>query len=107
QTDVNERRGAVEAAWKPAAALRDELARAGLPVPRIVAGGTGSFPIFASIRDAALELSPGTIVFNDWGYSETFPDLKFIPAALVLTRVVSRPTSDRVTLDLGYKAIAS
>jgi len=25
----------------------------------------------------------------------------------VLTRVVSRPTSDRVTLDLGYKAIAS
>src|SRR5262249_31420074 len=34
QTDLNERRAAVEGAWKPAAALRDELVAAGLPVPR-------------------------------------------------------------------------
>ena len=107
QTDVAERREAVLAAWQPAAALRDELVRAGRPVPRIVAGGTGSFPIFAAIDDQAIELSPGTIIFNDWGYSQMFPDLKFTPAALLLTRVVSRPTSDRVTLDLGYKAVAS
>jgi D-serine deaminase-like pyridoxal phosphate-dependent protein len=33
--------------------------------------------------------------------------LRFTPAALLLTRVVSRPTKDRVTLDLGYKAVAS
>ena len=37
----------------------------------------------------------------------TFPDLEFTPAALLLTRVISRPTADRVTLDLGYKAVAS
>jgi len=107
QTDVNERRAAVDAAWQPAAALRDELVSARLPVPRIVAGGTGSFPIFAAIDDPAIELSPGTIIFHDWGYGTTFPDLKFTPAALLLTRVVSRPTADRVTLDLGYKAVAS
>jgi D-serine deaminase-like pyridoxal phosphate-dependent protein len=107
QTDVAERREAVLAVWKPAAALRDELVAAGLPVPRIVAGGTGSFPIFAAIDDPAIELSPGTIVFNDWGYSQMFPDLRFTPAALMLTRVVSRPTANRVTLDLGYKAVAS
>jgi D-serine deaminase-like pyridoxal phosphate-dependent protein len=107
QTDVAERREAVLAAWNPAAALRDELVAAGLPVPRIVAGGTGSFPIFAAIDDPAIELSPGTIVFNDWGYSQMFPDLRFTPAALLLTRVVSRPTANRVTLDLGYKAVAS
>lgn len=95
------------AAWQPAESLRDDLLAVGLPVPRIVAGGTGSFPIFAAIKDAAIELSPGTIVFNDWGYSEMFPDLNFTPAALLLTRVVSRPTSERVTLDLGYKAVAS
>jgi D-serine deaminase-like pyridoxal phosphate-dependent protein len=29
------------------------------------------------------------------------------PAALLLTRVISRPTSTRVTFDLGYKAVAS
>ena len=107
QTNVAERRDAVLAAWNPAKALRNELVQAGFSVPRIVAGGTGSFPIFAAIDDPAIELSPGTIVFNDWGYSEMFPDLKFTPAALLLTRVVSRPTSERVTLDLGYKAVAS
>jgi D-serine deaminase-like pyridoxal phosphate-dependent protein len=107
QRDPNERRAAVEAAWQPAARLRHELVAAGLPVPRVVAGGTGSFPIFAQIDDPTIELSPGTILFHDWGYSETFPDLRFTPAAVLLTRVVSRPTSDRVTLDLGYKAVAS
>jgi len=107
QKDLDERRAAVMAAWEPAAALRDELVRAGLPVPRIVAGGTGSFPIFASIDDPTIELSPGTIVFHDWGYSDRFPDLNFTPAALVFTRVISRPAANRVTLDLGYKAVAS
>jgi len=107
QTNVAERRAAVEAAWQPAEALRDDLLAVGLPAPRIVAGGTGSFPIFAGIEDAAIELSPGTIIFHDWGYGDAFPDLKFTPAALLLTRVVSRPSSDRVTFDLGYKAVAS
>jgi D-serine deaminase-like pyridoxal phosphate-dependent protein len=107
QKDVAERRAAVEAVWKAAASFRDELVAGGLAVPRIVAGGTASFPIYASIDDSTLELSPGTIVFQDWGYSEMFPDLKFTPAAMLLTRVISRPTSDRVTLDLGYKAVAS
>jgi D-serine deaminase-like pyridoxal phosphate-dependent protein len=31
----------------------------------------------------------------------------FTPAALLLTRVISRPTPTRLTLDLGYKAVAS
>jgi D-serine deaminase-like pyridoxal phosphate-dependent protein len=108
QKDVVERRKAVmETVWKPAAAFRDELVAAGLPVPRIVAGGTASFPVYATIQDPALELSPGTVVFHDWGYSDMYPDQHFTPAALLLTRVISRPTSDRVTLDLGYKAVAS
>jgi D-serine deaminase-like pyridoxal phosphate-dependent protein len=107
QKSLDERTAAVEACWRPAAAMREDLQREGLPVPRIVAGGTGSFPIFARFDDPALELSPGTIVFHDAGYSETFPDLNFTPAVLLLTRVISRPTPTRVTLDLGYKAVAS
>jgi D-serine deaminase-like pyridoxal phosphate-dependent protein len=107
QKDLTERRAAVQAIWDPTAEFRDALVAEGLPVPRIVAGGTASFPIFAEIQDPALELSPGTIVFHDWGYSDMFPDLKFTPAAMLLTRVISRPTKERVTLDLGYKAVAS
>ena len=107
QRDFAERKLAVMAVWNAAAALRDDLASAGLSVPRIVAGGTGSFPIFAAIDDPAIDLSPATLLFHDWGYSEAFPDLKFTPAAVILTRVVSRPTPNRVTFDLGYKAVAS
>jgi D-serine deaminase-like pyridoxal phosphate-dependent protein len=58
--------------------------------------------------DPAIELSPGTCVFHDASYGEKFPDLRvFTPAALVFTRVVSRPTSRRVTFDCGTKSVAS
>jgi len=107
QTDLAERRAAVHGCWRPALALYDELTARGLGVPRIVAGGTGSFPIFAEIDHPAIELSPGTVIFYDFGYGDMFPDLRFTPAALLLTRVISRPTAERVTLDLGYKALAS
>ena len=107
QADLDERTTAVMQVWSTASALRDRLEARRFEVPRIVAGGTGSFPIFAAIDDPALELSPGTCVFHDAGYSRAFPDLNFTPAAILLTRVISRPTPDRVTLDLGYKACAS
>jgi D-threonine aldolase len=107
QTDVDERRLAVGECWNQTASFRDELEAAGMQVPRIVAGGTGSFPIFAEFDDAAIELSPGTCVYHDAGYGGMFPDLDFKPAALLLTRVISRPTENRVTVDLGYKAVAS
>ncbi|MBM4005401.1 MAG: D-TA family PLP-dependent enzyme [Planctomycetes bacterium] len=107
QRDPEERRQAVLTCWEPIDELRRQLVAASLPVPRIVAGGTGSFPIFATMTIPELELSPGTVIFHDAGYGEMFPDLHFEPAALLLTRVISRPTPERVTLDLGYKAIAS
>jgi len=107
QTDLDQRRAAVLACWKQAAGFRDSLVEKGWPVPRIVAGGTGSFPIYATLEDEALQLSPGTCAFHDAGYGGMFPDLEFKAAALLLTRVISRPTSNRVTLDLGYKAVAS
>ncbi len=36
-----------------------------------------------------------------------FPDLNYTPAARILTRVISLPTADSITVDLGYKACAS
>ena len=43
----------------------------------------------------------------DFGYAEKFTDLEYQQAAIVLSRVVSKPGSDRITLDLGNKSIAS
>lgn len=105
QAEPITRAAACEAAFAPVAALRQELTGLGLPVPRVVAGGTPTFPFHAQRQD--VECSPGTYVFWDAGYATNLPDMPFLPAALVLTRVVSKPSHDRLCLDLGHKAVAS
>lgn len=107
QSSREERTAAVDAEFNKVVEFRDRLVAEGLAVPKLVCGGTASFPIYAQKTDPTIEMSPGTCVFNDAGYGERFPDLVFPPATLMLTRVISRPTSDRITLDLGYKAVAS
>ncbi len=107
QIAVAARTAAVMRAWHVACQVRDQLLQAGLEVPKIVAGGTGSFPIFAGVSEPRLELSPGTCVLQDAGYSATFDDLPFQPAALIITRVVSKPMSGQVTLDVGNKSVAA
>src|SRR6266536_828390 len=104
-SDVAERTLACDAAFAPVEVLRRKLEWEGLSVPRVVAGGTPTFPMHA--RRGDVECSPGTCVFWDAGYGKKLPDLDFLPAALVFTRVVSKPIPDRLCLDLGHKAIGS
>jgi len=99
------RRIACEEGFAPVKTLRDQLQKAGLQVPRVVAGGTPTFPFHAKRGD--VECSPGTCVFWDASYSNKLRDLDFLPAALVLTRVVSKPGNRRLCLDLGHKAVAA
>ncbi len=103
--DPVRRATACEHAFAPVKALRARLQEAGFAFPRVVAGGTPTFPFHA--RRGDVECSPGTCVFWDVGYGTKLGDLQFIPAALVLTRVVSKPGPRRLCLDLGHKAIAS
>ena len=105
QSDPAERATICEAAFAPVAALRANLQSQRFSVPRIVAGGTPTFRFHA--RRGSVECSPGTCVFWDAGYASKLADLEFLPAALVLTRVVSKPGPNRLCLDLGHKAIAS
>lgn len=86
------------------APMISELEANGIPV-RIVAGGTPTFPIHASREN--VETSPGTAILWDHGYSSSFPDLDFLHAAVLLTRVISKPGKDLVCLDLGTKAVAT
>jgi 3-hydroxy-D-aspartate aldolase len=104
-TDLAARTRNCKAAFAPVMKLREELRLAGLAVPRVVAGGTPTFPLHAKRAD--VECSPGTCVFWDFGYADNLPDMDFLVAALVLTRVVSKPGGNRLCLDLGHKAIAS
>jgi D-serine deaminase-like pyridoxal phosphate-dependent protein len=56
--------------------------------------------------DPVHRVSPGTVVFHDGRSQGEHPDLGLEPAAVVFTRVVSRPAPDIVTCDAGSKAIA-
>ncbi len=107
ETDVTARGESVRAVQAKTLGLRDRLVRQGLSVPRLVFGGTPSFPVHAGLDVPGVECSPGTIVLHDHGYATRYPDLPFTPAALLLTRVVSRPRPGRVCLDLGHKAVAA
>jgi len=107
QTNFEERAAAVRVCWDAAAQLRDDFVQHGWSVPAIICGGTGSFPVYAKLADKAVELAPGTCVFHDAGYGIAFPDMDFQPAAVMLTRVISRPTYDRLTCDLGNKSVAA
>lgn len=106
-TDLAQRRHAAQSGLKSTLALRERLLKRGLPVPRLVVGGTPTMPIHAKLDLAGVECSPGTTVLQDNSYLTRYPDLPFIPAALLLTRVISHPSPGRICVDLGYKAVAS
>jgi D-serine deaminase-like pyridoxal phosphate-dependent protein len=103
--DIGERRKVCERDFEPVVSLINAINHAGFPVSTVVAGGTPTFPIHATRRNT--ETSPGTCVLWDSGYESRFPDLDFLHAAVLLTRVVSKPGRNLLCLDLGHKAVAA
>jgi len=103
-SDVAARARQCDGEYAPVEAMIGEIRRAGMPIPAVVAGGSPTFPVHA--RRAGVELSPGTPLLWDAGYGSAYPDLDFLVAAVLVGRVVSKPSSF-VCLDLGTKAVAS
>lgn len=104
QADIDQRRGEVLAGWNRLCRFRDSLLMEGLKAPRVIAAGSGSFPILADLDEPDLMLSPGTTVLYDADLAERFPELPFCPAVGIVTRVISNNRPGHVTLDLGHKA---
>ncbi|MBL9091532.1 MAG: D-TA family PLP-dependent enzyme [Planctomycetaceae bacterium] len=104
EQDLGERIAHGESSYAAVDALIKRLHAAGLPMQRPICGGTPSFPVHS--RQAERDCSPGTCVFFDISYATKFPDLGYEYAALVMGRVVSKPGGDRVSIELGYKAVS-
>lgn len=85
--------------------LKKFLEKQGFLIPTIVAGGSPTFPIH--LKREGVETSPGTTLLWDAGYATSYKDMEFLPAAVLLTRVISKPNSNLVCLDLGHKHLAS
>jgi D-serine deaminase-like pyridoxal phosphate-dependent protein len=92
--------------------LIDFLGKSGIKVAEVITSGTPAMPhalSFPGFSGGAFvhRVSPGTIVYNDRMSLKELPGYGFVPAALVLSTVVSRPLANRITCDAGHKAVSA
>ena len=76
-----------------------------LKLPDIIAGGSPTFSIHCKRENVTC--SPGTFVYWDKGYIDLCPEQKFLPAAVLVNRVISLPSPAHICVDLGHKSVAS
>lgn len=69
-----------------------------------VVGGTPSFLVHAD--EPEFTCSPGTFVFSDAGYEALYPAGSLQQAVYIVSRIISKPTSHTICLDMGHKAVA-
>lgn len=100
-----DRRAAANEAFADVKAMVERLEADGVEVPNLVAGGSPTFPTHA--QRTGVDLSPGTYSLWDVGYGTSCSDQPFIWAAVLLTRIISKPGPNRVCVDLGHKAVAA
>ena len=111
--DEPERTQAAHAGYDRLMELVSELEHAGASVTEIVTAGTPAFPCSLSYKpfrsgNFIQRVSPGTVVYNDATSLAQLPaQYGYMPAALVLARVVSQPRPGIVTCDAGHKAVSA
>jgi len=104
-SDLQARKLKSDEAFAKVESLKAEIVKQGFPEPIIVAGGSPTFPIHAKRKKT--ECSPGTFIYWDAGYQQGLPEQPFLPAALVISRVISHPGENLLCLDLGHKSVAA
>lgn len=98
------RQAAAQTSIDLATETRSLIEQADIPVNEVVASGSRGFDVTA--RQGSVDnVSPGTWTLWDTGYGDVL-DFPFEWAAIVVSRVISRPDKDLVTLDAGNKAVA-
>jgi D-serine deaminase-like pyridoxal phosphate-dependent protein len=86
------------------AQTRHRLEQDGFLVDIVTLGGTGTYEAYVECP-AITEVQVGSYLLMDTFYQSYAPDFRL--ALTVLTRVVSKPSADRLVLDAGLKAISS
>jgi D-serine deaminase-like pyridoxal phosphate-dependent protein len=76
-----------------------------LNLSTIIMGGSPAFSVHCKRKN--IECSPGTFVYWDKGYTDLCPEQKFLPAIVLVTRIISLPSSNKICTDLGHKSVAA
>src|SRR5215472_4455304 len=89
------------------------LTTRGIEVPEVITAGTPAFPCslsFSGFSEAPFihRVSPGTVVYCDTTSLAQLPlEYEYLPAAVVMTRVVSHPAPGMITCDAGHKTVSA
>jgi D-serine deaminase-like pyridoxal phosphate-dependent protein len=102
--DPEERKRECDTAFGSVTRMKSDLETLGILVTEVIAGGSPTFPIHAK-REGVIA-SPGTTLLWDARYASSFPEMEFLIASLLLTRVISKPADGILCLDLGHKSVA-
>ena len=111
--DADARRAAIFAGYERLLHLVERLAHAGISTGEVITAGTPAFPDalqfapFANNPAFVHRISPGTVVFHDARSELDNPEIRLLPAALLLARIVSHPAADIATCDAGSKSLAA
>jgi D-serine deaminase-like pyridoxal phosphate-dependent protein len=100
--DPAEREAAIRSALGPVLETVVAIRAAGIEVPIVSCGGTGTFLTTAGI-DGVTEVQAGGGIFGDVFYRRL--DVPVQPALSLLVTVTSRPAPDRIIFDAGRKSV--
>jgi D-serine deaminase-like pyridoxal phosphate-dependent protein len=103
--NFDDRRSKIESGFAAVESLSKNITKTFGKAPIIIAGGTPAFSSHSPHSERWC--SPGTCVLWDWGYASILSEQEYEYAALVLTRIVSKPERGFITIDMGHKAIAA
>lgn len=87
------------------AVKQEIMANSDLQNVKIIAGGTPTFTVHALNKE--VDCSPGTCLLWDYGYDQLLAEQPFEFAAVLLTRIISKPAPGLITTDLGHKSVAA
>ena len=105
ESDFNLRQQFCDKDFDLVVTLKSQIEQLGIKIKTIVAGGTPTFPIHVKRKN--VEVCPGTPLLWDQGYADTYKDLKFLPAAVLVGAIVSKPADNLICLNLGHKSVAA
>ncbi len=104
--DFEVRKHKVKEAFEKINAVKQQIINnSDLQDVKIIAGGTPTFTAHALHKEEFC--SPGTCLLWDYGYDTLLQEQPFEFAAVLLTRVISKPAPGLITTDLGHKSVAA
>jgi D-serine deaminase-like pyridoxal phosphate-dependent protein len=103
--DLEERIAKCHADFEPVLELIEQIEIQEGKECKTICGGSPSF-LPHSKQEKTL-LSPGTTLLWDLGYKRIWKESPFLNAAVLITRLISKPNTNLYCFDLGHKAVAS